>query len=124
MPFKIASVSTRVSASAIRPMYEQTIERTPPSARPARSAPSRSASGTNGRTISETSAPAETFTAYGTNSPRSANLTISATVVPALSCASRVDAPRCGVTTTLSNPKIGLSVVGSAAYTSRAAPPS
>ncbi len=113
-----------MSASAIRPMYEQTIDRTPPSARPASNAPSRSASGTNGRTISDTSAPADTFTAYGTNSPRSASRTISATVVPALSCASRVDAPRCGVTTTRSDPKIGLSVVGSTANTSSAAPPS
>ena len=100
-----------------------TIERTPPSARPATSPPSRSASGTKGRTTSETSAPAETFTAYGTNSPFSASRTISATVVPALSCASFVDAPRWGVMTTLSSENRGESVVGSTANTSSAAPP-
>ena len=53
----------------------------------------------------------------------SASRTISATVVPALSCASLVEAPRCGVTTTLSNAKSGESVVGSFANTSSAAPP-
>ena len=36
----------------------------------------------------------------GTNSPASANFTLSATSVPARSWASDVDAPRCGVTTT------------------------
>jgi DNA gyrase subunit A len=35
-----------------------------------------------------------------TNSPESAATTCSATITPARSCASRVDAPRCGVTTT------------------------
>ena len=67
--------------------------RTPLSARPASSAPRLSARGRNGRTTSVTSAPAETFTAYGTNSPLSASRTISATGVPALSCASTVEAP-------------------------------
>ena len=76
----------------------------PPSARPATTPPRRSANGTKGRTTSETSPEANTFTAYGTNSPLSASRTISATVVPALSCASRVDAPRCGVTTTFGSP--------------------
>ena len=43
--------------------------------------------------------------------------------MPALSCASLVEAPRCGVTTTLSRPNSGESVVGSTANTSSAAPP-
>ena len=111
-----------MSCSAILPRYEATTERTPPEASPAVSAPIRSASGTNGRTTSVTSAPAETFTAYGTNSPFRASRTISATVVPALSWASRVDAPRWGVTTTPGSPNRGESVVGSTANTSSAAP--
>ena len=41
-----------------------------------------------------------TLTANGTNSPASASCTIVAIVSPALSCASRVLAPRCGVTIT------------------------
>ena len=47
---------------------------------------------------------------------------MSAIVSPALSWASRVLAPRCGVTTTESMPNSGDSVVGSVAKTSRAAP--
>ena len=38
-----------------------------------------------------------------------------ATAVPALSCASVVEAPRCGVTTVLGSPNSGLSVHGSVA---------
>ena len=44
-------------------------------------------------------------------------------VSPALSCASRVLAPRWGVTTTSGSANSGDSVVGSVANTSRAAPP-
>ncbi len=47
---------------------------------------------------------------------------MSAIVSPALSCASRVLAPRCGVTTTTSSPNSGDSVVGSVSNTSSAAP--
>ena len=47
---------------------------------------------------------------------------MSAIVSPALSWASLVLAPRCGVTTTESMPNSGDSVVGSAAKTSSAAP--
>ena len=63
-----------------------------------------------------------TLTANGTNSPASASCTMSAIVSPALSCASRVRAPRCGVTTTLSSSNSGDSVVGSVTNTSSAAP--
>ena len=70
-----------------------------PSASAPKRLPSRSASGRNGRTVSDASA-ALTFTANGTNSPARARPTCSAIVSPALSCASRVLAPRCGVTTT------------------------
>ena len=44
-------------------------------------------------------------------------------VAPALSWASRVLAPRCGVTTTPSSPNSGDDVVGSSEKTSKAAPP-
>ena len=54
----------------------------------------------NGRTVSDT-APASTLTANGTKSPASASTTCSAICSPALSCASFVLAPRCGVTTTV-----------------------
>ena len=47
---------------------------------------------------------------------------MSAIVSPALSCASTVDAPRCGVTTTSSSSNSGESVHGSVANTSIAAP--
>ena len=85
------------------------------------SRPSRSASGRNGCTVAFASVAAR-LTANGTNSPRSASTTCSAIVWPALSCASTVDAPRCGVTTTVSSSNSGDSVVGSAANTSSAAP--
>ena len=75
----------------------------------------------NGCTVALASVAAR-LTANGTNSPRSASTTCSAIVWPALSCASAVDAPRCGVTTTLSSSNSGDSVVGSAANTSSAAP--
>ena len=83
--------------------------------------PSFSASGSPGLIISST-VPPWTFTASGTNSPARASRTDRATWVPAFSCASWVLAPRCGVTTTLGRPNSGLSVHGSLAYTSSAAP--
>src|SRR5699024_9309396 len=66
--------------------------------------------------------PPETLTASGTNSPAKALSTESATSVTARSCASTVDAPKCGVTTTCGSPNSGESVHGSVAYTSKPAP--
>ena len=83
-----------------------------PPASAVNSRPSRSASGRNGCTVAFASVAAR-LTANGTNSPRSASTTCSAIVWPALSCASTVDAPRCGVTTTESSSNSGDSVVGS-----------
>ena len=47
------------------------------------------------------------LTAFVTSPPSSAATTCSATITPARSCASSVDAARCGVTTTLSSPSSG-----------------
>ncbi len=94
---------------------------TVPPATDVNSRPRRSASGMNGCTVALASLAAR-FTANGTNSPRSASTTCSAIVWPALSCASAVDAPRWGVTTTLSSSNSGDSVVGSCTNTSSAAP--
>src|SRR5439155_349239 len=93
-----------------------------PSDSEAKMLPRRSARGRNGRTVSEASV-ALTLTANGTKSPPRASRTISAMVSPALSCASRVLAPRWGVTTTESNSKSGDEVVGSSVKTSSPAPP-
>ncbi len=62
-----------------------------------------------------------TLTALGANCPLRARATCSATCVPARSCASLVEAPRCGVLTTWSYLKRMSSVVGSLGYTSTAA---
>ena len=51
--------------------------------------------------------PPWTLTASGTSSPASASRTDRATAMPAFSCASSVEAPRCGVTTTLSSSNSG-----------------
>ncbi|SLI44755.1 Uncharacterised protein [Mycobacteroides abscessus subsp. abscessus] len=67
---------------------------------------------------SSLTAPPVTFTAPGTNSPASASSTDLATSVPARSCASVVEAPRCGVTTTCGSSNSGLSVQGSVSKTS------
>ncbi len=75
----------------------------------------------NGRTGSETPL-AATLTAKGTKSPANASSTCSAIVTPALSCASAVEAPRWGVTTTDASPNSGDSVVGSSLNTSSPAP--
>src|SRR6266511_1844965 len=93
----------------------------PPLASAVKMRPSLETSGRKVRRASVTG-PASTLTALGTNWPASASSTCSAMVTPALSCASAVEAPRCGVTTTLSRPNSGLEVVGSSANTSRAAP--
>src|SRR5438067_1900912 len=61
------------------------------------------------------------FTAFVTSPPSSAAATCSATMTPARSCASSVDAARCGVTTTLSSSSSG-PVYGSSEKTSSAAP--
>ena len=78
-------------------------------------------SGMPGRTVVLITPPA-TFTASGTSSPSSASRTDLATETPAFSCASAVDAPRCGVRLMLSRPSNGESVGGSFTKTSRAAP--
>ena len=62
--------------------------------------------------------PPWTLTASGTSSPDRARRTDLATAMPAFSWASSVDAPRCGVATTFSSSKSGLSVHGSLAKTS------
>ena len=64
------------------------------------------------------------LTALVTTPPLSAAITCSAVTTPARSCASAVEAPRCGVTTTSSRAKSGCSVKGSEGKTSSAAPPS
>ena len=61
------------------------------------------------------------LTAFVTTSPSSAAATCSATITPARSCASAVDAARCGVTTTWSSSSSGPEY-GSAENTSSAAP--
>ncbi len=84
--------------------------------------PSFAASGTNGPSTSRSSAPITgMFTAFVTSPPSSAAATCSATITPARSCASPVEAARCGVTTTLSSSSSG-PVYGSAEKTSSAAP--
>ena len=62
-----------------------------------------------GRTSSAMTPPG-TLTASGTSSPPSARRTDLATATPAFSWASSVEAPRCGVTTTVSSSNSGLSV--------------
>ena len=62
------------------------------------------------------------LTALVTTPPVSAAVTCSAVTTPARSCASAVEAPRCGVTTTSSRAKSGCSVNGSEGKTSSAAP--
>ena len=63
--------------------------------------PSFAASGMYGPSTSRSSAPTVgMLTAFVTSPPSSAAATCSATITPARSCASSVDAARCGVTTT------------------------
>ena len=111
----------RVSYAPISPLasISSSLARAPTTS--ANSAPSRSAKGMKGFKVSLASA-ASTLTANGTKSPAKANCTMSAMTSPALSCASRVLAPRCGVTTTFGNENSGESVTGSRSKTSNAAP--
>ncbi len=122
-PLRAASCNTDTSWAAISPRTSTVIPAASPPAIPVNNWPSFSASASPGRTSSATTPPACTFTASGTNSPRSARRTDRATARPALSCASWVEAPRCGVTTTLSSSNSGEEVVGSVANTSIPAPP-
>ena len=70
--------------------------------------PSRDASGTYGPSTSRSSAPITgMLTAFETSPPSRAAATCSATMTPARSCASPVEAARCGVTTTLSSSSSG-----------------
>ena len=112
---RTASCTTETSNSAILPRTSTVTDWASPPATAVNTRPSFSASGRPGRTSSATTPPAWTFTASGTNSPCSASRTERATAVPALSCASVVEAPRCGVTTVFGSPNSGLSVVGSLA---------
>src|SRR5690606_1196258 len=121
-PRSAASCSTEMSSSASSPRASTVTEFGVPASSAANSWPSFCASGRYGRTSSPTAPPC-TFTASGTKSPRSANLTDLATSVPARFWASAVEAPRCGVTTTLSSSNSGLDVVGSVLKTSMPAPP-
>ena len=83
----------------------------PPPPRPTASRPSLEASGRKGPITSMSSARAAgMLTALETNSPDSAAATCSATIRPARSCASWVEAPRCGVTTTLGSDSTSPSV--------------
>ena len=62
--------------------------------------PRLAASGRNGPSTSRSSAPTDgMLTAFVTRPPSSAAATCSATITPARSCASSVEAARCGVTT-------------------------
>ena len=101
-PCSTASVSSRVSRSAIRPKYSTSMRSTlEPSASAIASRASRSTSGRNGPSTSMSSGEiAGMLTAVETTPPVSAATTCSAVCTPARSCASVVEAPRCGVTTT------------------------
>ena len=84
--------------------------------------PSSDASGMNGPSTSRSAwSTTGMFTAFETMPPSSAATTCSATISPARSCASSVEAARCGVTTTWSSSSSG-PVYGSAEKTSSAAP--
>ena len=76
----------------------------------------------NGPSTSRSSAPTTgMLTAFETSPPSSAATTCSATITPARSCASSVEAARCGVMTTFSSSSSSPSY-GSAEKTSSAAP--
>ena len=113
------STSTSSEASSPRTWTHRLVGSSADSAPTSR--PSLRTRSSHGATSSPT-APPPTLTASGTNSPASASRTLAATSVPARSCASAVDAPRCGVTTTCGSSNSGLSVHGSVANTSRPAP--
>ena len=83
---------------------------------------SRTAAGTACTTFISSGLTGAILTALLTNWLFSAAATCSAMMVPARSWASIVEAPRCGVTTTLSNSSSGLPIGGSFSKTSMAAP--
>ena len=115
--------SRRVSWEAMRPRNSAVTRSTEPSPRPWARRPSFSQSGTKGASASISSGrTAAMLTALVTTPPVSAAVTCSAVTIPARSCASAVEAPRWGVTTTSSRAKIGCSVKGSEGKTSSAAP--
>ena len=104
-PISTATDSRRVSRSPMRPRYStstRSIEE--PSASETARRPSWRQSGTNGPSTSMSAGEiAGMLTAVVTTPPGvSAAMICSAVCVPARSCASVVEAPRCGVTTTLS----------------------
>src|SRR5215218_4767482 len=115
--------SRLVSCSVMRPRSSTSTRPPAPPARPVARRPSFSQSGTKGASASIVSGRTATMlTALVTTPPVSAAFTCSAVTRPARSCASAVDAPRCGVTTTSSRSKIECEVKGSSGKTSRAAP--
>ena len=120
-PFKAASFKTVTSCAAISPLASNSTETMEVWASPATIWPSFSASGIPGFTEASITPPA-TLTASGTRSPASAKRTDLATEIPAFSCASSVDAPRCGVSTTFGSPRSGEPTGGSETNTSRPAP--
>ena len=101
-----ASMSMRVSYSAIRPRKAASMRSTElPSASAIARRPSFLASGRKGpRTSMSSAATAGMLTAVETTPPASAATTCSALWYPARSVASAVEAPRCGVTITFSYP--------------------
>ena len=106
--------SRRVSWSASVPRNSTSTRDTEPLPSPWARRPSFSHSGTKGATASIASGrTAAMLTAFVTTSPASAARTCSAVITPARSCASSVEAARCGVTTTSSRSKRGCSVMGS-----------
>ena len=109
IPRTAASCRIEVSMAARSPRTSTTTWLGTPPATAVRIVPSRDTSGIHGWSSSATGPAACTFTASGTKSPRSASLTDRATAVPALSCASLVDAPRCGVSTVFGAVRSGLS---------------
>ena len=114
IPARTAIPSRRVSWEAMRPRNSALTLSTEPSPRPWARRPSFSQSGTKGASASIASGrTAAMLTALVTTPPVSAAVTCSAVTTPARSCASAVEAPRCGVTTTSPRAKIGCSVKGS-----------
>ena len=111
-PLRAASSSTLTSYWVISPRTSTSSCCATSPATAVKIRPSFSVSGMPGRTSSAMTPP-WTLTASGTSSPLSASRTDLATAMPAFSCASSVDAPRCGVATTFSNSNSGESVHGS-----------
>ena len=109
MPRTAANCRIEVSWAARSPRTSTLTRLGTPPATAVRMVPSLDTSGIQGCRSSDTGPAACTLTASGTKSPRSASRTDLATAVPALSCASAVEAPRCGVSTVLGAVRRGLS---------------